>query len=67
MRINTVACKNAYSQVVIGILVLISNGLASIFKCFINFLQVHFEYKHVLLDVQFQFQLIYNTYEKHEM
>ena len=29
--------------------------------------QVHFKYEHVLLDVQFQLPLIYNTYEKHEM
>ena len=29
--------------------------------------QVYFEYKHVLLDAQLQFQLIYNTHEKHEM
>jgi len=29
--------------------------------------QVYFEYEHVSLDVQLQFQLIYNTHEKHEM
>ena len=29
--------------------------------------QVYFEYEHVLLDAQLQFQLIYNTHEKHEM
>jgi len=29
--------------------------------------QVYFEYEHVLLDVQLQFQLIYNTHEKDKM
>jgi len=29
--------------------------------------QVYFEYDHVVLDAQLQFQLIYNTHEKHEM
>ena len=30
-------------------------------------LQVLFEFEHVLLDVQLQFQFIYNVNEKHEM
>jgi len=29
--------------------------------------QIYFEYEHVVLDAQLQFQLIYNTHEKHEM
>jgi len=29
--------------------------------------QVDFEYEHVLLDAQLQFQLIYNTHENHDM
>jgi len=29
--------------------------------------QVYFEYEHVLLEAQLQFQLIYNTHEKYEM
>jgi len=45
----------------------ISNGLITNFRHFINILQVHFKNEHVLLDLQLQFQLIYNTYEKHEM
>jgi len=30
-------------------------------------MQVHFEYEHMLLDVQLQFQLIYNIHEKHKV
>jgi len=52
-------CKISYSQVSSGRLTLISNDLVTSFR--------HFEYEHVLLDVQLQFQLIYNTHEKHEM
>ena len=37
MWINIVACKIAYPQVAIGKLALISNGLATVFKCFINY------------------------------
>jgi len=29
--------------------------------------QVYFEYEHVLLDAQIQFQLMYNIHEKDEM
>jgi len=29
--------------------------------------QVYFEYEHVLMDAQLEFQFIYNTHEKHEM
>jgi len=46
--------QNAYPQIVIGRLALISNDLATKFIHFINDSTVHFEYEHVLLDVQFQ-------------
>jgi len=41
--------------------------LQTILYILVMIAQVYFEYEHVLLDVQLQFQLIYNTHEKHEM
>jgi len=41
--------------------------LQPIFGVLVMIPQVYFEYEHMLLDVQLQFQLIYNTHEKHEM
>jgi len=41
--------------------------LQPILDVLIMILQVYFEYEHVPLDAQLQFQLIYNTHEKHEM
>jgi len=68
MQINHVACKITYLQVVIGRLALISNGLATNFRRFIyNSTSPFWAWTYVLLDVQQQFPLTYNTHEKHKM
>jgi len=68
MQINLVACKITYLKVVIGILALISNGLATNFRSFIhNSTRQFWAWTYVLLDVQQQFPLTYNTHEKHKM
>lgn len=59
--------KIAYPQVFIGRLTLICNGLATSSICFINIMQVYFEYEDVLLNVQLQLQQTYNTHEKHDV
>jgi len=41
--------------------------LQSILDILVMILQVYFEYQYMLLDAQLQFQLIYDTHEKHEM
>jgi len=66
MQINNATCKIAYLQVSIKRLALISNGLATNFRRSSNDSASLFEYEHVLMDAQLQFQLIYNTHEKHE-
>jgi len=68
MRINPIACKITYLQVVIGRLALISNGLATNFRRFIHNSTCPFwAWTYVLLDVQQQFPLTYNTHEKYKM
>jgi len=67
MQINNATCKIAYLQVAIGRLALVINGLATNFRHSNNDSISLFWVWTCDTDAQLQFQLIYNTHEKHEM